>query len=310
MTGLRSLGLSTLVVLATTSVAGNNNDEGYKNVNGTKLYYEVVGEGTPLVVVHGGPGLDHGYLLPQMAKLGNEFRLIFYDQRATGKSAVDVDSSSMTMENFVEDLEGIRRAFNLGKMNLMGHSWGGLVAMFYAVRFPNNLASLILVNPTPASAALRDSSLKIMRARTNRDDSLEEARITSTDAFKRGNPAALEKFFRVLFRGEFFQKDYADSLSLPFDSSYAEKSRMVGYLRKDTTLQHYDLFGKLDTISCPVLIIGGDADILPSAFNDRLQDHLRNARYILLPDCGHFPFVEAQGEFFPTIRAFLENIAP
>lgn len=310
MKAIRYLVLPALICFATVSASCKNDEGGYKSLNGTQLYYKIVGEGTPLVVVHGGPGLDHGYFLPQMARLGNEFRLIFYDQRTSGKSAADGDSNSMTMDNFVEDLEGIRKAFNLEKMNLMGHSWGGLVAMFYAVKYPEHLASLILVNPTPASAALRDSSFKIMGARTSRQDSLDEALIVSTEAYKRGDPSTMEKFFRILFRGEFFQKDYVDSLSLHFDSSYSQKGKMLQYLRKDTVLQRYDLFGKLDRIECPVLIIGGDADMIPSGFNERIQDRIKNSRYILLPDCGHFPFVEAQEEFFPTIRVFLENITP
>jgi len=297
------------VLVLMVNAVGKCDGSGYKSVNGTSLYYTIMGEGTPIVVVHGGPGLDHTYFLPQMAKLGNDYRLIFYDQRAAGRSAVDVDTNSMTMDNFVEDLEGIRKAFNMEKMNLMGHSWGGLIAMFYAVKYPDHLASLMLINTTPASAALRDSTFIRLNARTARADSLEEAMITSTDAFKQRDPVVMARFFRLLFRGSFYQKTYVDSLTLSFDSSYAKISRMQKYLSKDPILNTYDLFGKLDTLHCPVLIIGGDYDLIPSEFNERIQEHIRNSRYILLPDCGHFPFVEAQDEFFPTIRAFLKSIS-
>ena len=77
-----------------------------------------IGEGIPIVIVHGGPGMDHSYLLPQMGKLAKSYKLIFYDQRAMGKSSADFDTSAMTMNSLVEDLEGIRKAFGIEKMNL------------------------------------------------------------------------------------------------------------------------------------------------------------------------------------------------
>lgn len=298
-----------ILILSVTIIALAYGDEdGYKNVNGTKLYYRMIGEGVPVVMVHGGPGLDHTYFLPQMTRVGSGYKLIFYDQRATGRSSLDVDTNSMTMDNFVEDLEGMRKALKLDKMNLMGHSWGGLVAMFYAVKYPEHLASLMLVNSTPASVQLRDSSFNIMAARTSRADSIEQAGITSTAAFKKREPEAMVKFFRLLFRGTFYQKNYADSLSLNFDSTYAKSSMLLRFLAKDSVLKNYDLFDKLDIVRCPVLIIGGDHDMIPAECNERIQEHINTSRYILFPNCGHFPFVEAPEEFFPTVRAFLKSL--
>ena len=202
-------------------VAGQSVERGYKMVNGVSLYYEAIGEGVPLVVVHGGPGLDHSYLLPQMAELAKGYRLIFYDQRAMGKSSADFDSSQMTMNSFVEDLEGIRKAFGLEKMNLLGHSWGGLVSMFYAIKYPSHLQSLILVNTTPASSVLRNLSFGIMSLKTTKEDSIAQLQIAETDGFKKRDPATMAKFFRLLFHGSFHDRRYADSLTLAFDSSYA-----------------------------------------------------------------------------------------
>ncbi|MEK7251534.1 MAG: alpha/beta fold hydrolase, partial [Bacteroidota bacterium] len=101
------------------STAGDNAtsvsiEEGFTQINGTQLFYKIIGKGTPIVILHGGPGLDHSYLLPQMAELAKTHKLIFFDQRASGKSSVDSDTNSMTMKNLVEDVEGIRKAFKLG----------------------------------------------------------------------------------------------------------------------------------------------------------------------------------------------------
>ena len=114
--------------------------------------FSMRGQGYPIIVLHGRTGLDHGYFLPQLSKLGEDHRLFFFDQRASGKSSAAIDTNSMTIDNFVEDLEGLRRGFHPGKMNLLGHSWSGLVAMFCAVKYPDSLNSLILVNTTPESS--------------------------------------------------------------------------------------------------------------------------------------------------------------
>lgn len=284
-------------------------EEGFKVVNGAKLYYRIIGEGIPVVIVHGGPAMDHSYLLPQMARLGEGYRLIFYDQRAMGRSSGQVDSSSMTMDNSVEDLEGIRKAFDLGKMNLMGHSWGGLVSMFYAVKYPDHLQTLILANTTAASSALRDMSFAIMAQQTSKEDSVAQAEIVQTDGFKKREPKTMERFLRLLFRGSFYDKRYVDSLTLAFDSTYSAKSVMQRYLFRDEKLHTYDLHEALDTIQCPTLIIAGADDRVAPETNERIQEHIRGSRYVLLPDCGHFPFVEAPDEFFPVIREFLQRNA-
>ena len=284
-------------------------ERGYKSINGVSLYYETIGEGVPIVIVHGGPGLDHSYLLPQMGELAKGYRLIFYDQRAMGKSSADFDTNQMTMNSFVEDLEGIRKAFGLEKMNLMGHSWGGVVSMFYAVKYPSHLQSLILVNTTPASSKLRNLSFAVMSSKSTKEDSIAQLEIAGTDGFKKRDPAAMAKFFRVLFHSSFHNKQYCDSLTLTFDSAYSAKSAMVRQLNRDSTLRSYDIHARLDTLQCPALIIGGSDDAVVPGTNEQIRDHIRGSQYVLLPECGHFPYIEAGERFFPLVREFLRTAA-
>lgn len=283
--------------------------EGIVHVNGTDLYYEVMGEGTPMVIVHGGPGMDHTYLLPQMAKLARHYKLIFYDQRASGKSSSVVDTNSMTMDNFVEDLDGIRRALDLGKMNLLAHSWGGLIAMFYAIKHPGNLNSLMLIDASPGSSALRNESFAIMSQRTSHEDSVAETELIHTEGFQKHTPEAMEKFFRILFRGTFYNKRYADSLTITLDSNYAAQSHSLAYLYRDTSLASYDLFAKLSVVHCPTLIVTGDHDMVPADANERLHGSIAGSKYIVIKNCGHFPFIEAPNEFFNVLEDFLTKVA-
>jgi len=122
---------------------------GYVLANGVFIYYTSFGKGDPLVVVHGGPGADHTYFLPYLAPLARTHRLIFIDERGSGRSQKLQDVSQYTVENMVEDLEGVRVALNLGKISLLGHSYGGVLAQAYALKYQQNLSHLILNSTFP-----------------------------------------------------------------------------------------------------------------------------------------------------------------
>ena len=282
--------------------------DGLRLINGTQLYCKSIGTGIPLLIIHGGPGLDHSYFLPQMAKLADTYELIFFDQRGCGQSTLHVDSASMTLDALVEDIDKVRDAYNLNTVNLMGHSWGGLLAMFYAIRHGDRLNSLILVNSTPPTSALRDSSFRIMAARRSPADSVQEAAVVQTAEFKRRDPSAIQEYFRLMFRGAFRNPHDEDELNLTFRPDYGQRSGLLKSLGRDTTLQHYDLLSNLESISCPVLIIGSDYDMIPPASNQAIHDHIRDSRLVILKNCGHFPFIEAPAQFFPAVRTFLEKV--
>lgn len=278
---------------------------GKKQINGTELYCNIIGDGTPIVILHGGPGLDHTYLLPQMERLAKHHTLIFFDQRACGRSSMDVDTNSLTMSNLIDDIEGVRKVFHLKKINLMGHSWGGLLAMRYAVEYPENLGSLILVTTTPASSELRRASLRIMEERVSKADSAARVALMKTDDFKERTPKAMAEFFRILFKGSFYRPELADSLTLKFGPSYPISSRLMQHLSKDKTAMDYDLHPQLGRINCPTLIIGGDFDQVPPETNQRIHEGIKGSEYILLKNCGHFPYIEKPDEFFGAIRSFM-----
>jgi proline iminopeptidase len=281
--------------------------DGLRLINGTQLYCESIGTGVPLVIIHGGPGLDHSYFLPQMEQLADSYELIFFDQRGCGKSTIRLDSTDMTLDALVEDIDKVRDAYNLNTMNLMGHSWGGLLAMFYALKHGDRLNSLILVNSAPPTSGLRDSSFKSMGLRTSTEDSAAQSAIIQTVEFRRRDPATMEKFFRLLFKGSFYNPLRAGELTLSFGPDYGARSKLLSYLAKDPQLRTYDLTARLETISCPVLIIGADDDPAPPGSNELIHSHIKDSKYVVMKNCGHFPFIEAPAQFFPALRTFLER---
>jgi proline iminopeptidase len=122
-----TLALATVAISACGEPYGELPTEGaLLPINGTELYVKRIGAGEPVVIVHGGPMLEHGYLLPHLRPLADNHELIFYDQRLSGRSAARVDSASVRIATFVDDIEEIRRSLGLQRMHLLGHSWGGV----------------------------------------------------------------------------------------------------------------------------------------------------------------------------------------
>src|SRR5580698_5444947 len=118
--------------------------DGFVDAHGVLVYYVTFGKGPPLVIVHGGPGADHTYFLPYLLPLARTHRLVFIDERGSGRSQRLQDVHQYTVKNMVEDVEDVRQALHLGKISLMGHSYGGVLAQAYAFKYQQNLTHLIL----------------------------------------------------------------------------------------------------------------------------------------------------------------------
>lgn len=282
--------------------------EGTIAVSGGSLYYIEIGEGEPIVILHGGPGLDHSYFLPQMEALSKKHRLIFFDQRACGKSSIDVDSSSITMDQFVEDLEMLRQFFKLEKMNLMGHSFGGLLAMRYAIKYPDHLKTLMLVNSSSATSDWRDSSFALMAAKRDTLSTDMITQLMKSQEFKNREPETMTTFFRLLFKTSFYNPERVEEINFNFQKNYASSSKMMNYLMKDSSLTNYNLNVELKKLIMPTLIIGSEADIIPPMALEELHQNLKNSTYVFIEGCGHFPFIEEPEQFLKAIDKFFARL--
>jgi proline iminopeptidase len=120
-------------------------------VGTTTLYSREIGNGPPVIVLHGGPDFDHGYLLPELDQLSDSFRLIYYDQRGRGKSVDNVAPRDVTLASDLDDIDRVRQHFGMDAVALLGHSWGAVLALEYALRQPTRVTRLILMNPAPVS---------------------------------------------------------------------------------------------------------------------------------------------------------------
>ena len=204
-------------------------NEGYWHINGQDLFYKTTGEGQPVIVLHGGPGLSHKYLYPQLdSLLSDNYQLIFYDQRASGWSGGIDDTASLTMETFVEDLEMVRKELGFEQMNLMGHSFGGLLAMYYGIKYPEYLRSLVLVDSDAASWERRTPfQIKMIRERLTEADWKGMENLELAGAFSNNDPVMIEKYFRIFLKSYFADPSDVSKLELGFDSILVSKNEIT-----------------------------------------------------------------------------------
>src|SRR6202142_2951283 len=138
--------------------------EGFVDADGVMIYYKTIGRGAPLLILHGGPGASHDYFLPYLLPLARHNKLIFIDERGSGRSQKLDDPAGYTGENMVGDVEAVRQGLVLGKISLLGHSYGGVLAQAYALKYQNNLTHLILCSTFPSTTEMNQVLARIKEA--------------------------------------------------------------------------------------------------------------------------------------------------
>jgi len=293
------------VALVSGSAAGTI-EQGFLDVNGTRLFYKTMGSGEPIVVLHGGPGFDHRQFLPYIWELAETHQVIVFDQRGTGLSSAPVDPESINIDTFVADVEGVREALGIRKLNLLGHSWGGILAMYYGIRHPENLRSLILCS-TAASA----DSFAEMRANYEADRLPEDAalleQIYSSDEFESGDPDAVQRFWRVYFKPYFADQSLVSRLDLEFTPNTIEHGGTVARLVLES-IGEFDLHDDLQAIRCPTLILHGDSDPMPVAYAERIHRSIDGSQLVIAEGSGHWLFADATETFTSAVLDFLASV--
>jgi proline iminopeptidase len=284
-------------------------------VQGATLYCRELGRGTPMIVLHGGPDFDISYLLPELDRLSDRFHLIYYDQRGRGRSADSVNPEDVTLESEMVDLDEVREHFHLDKVVLLGHSWGTVLALEYALRHPERVSRLVLMDPAPASVA---DINRFRQERVEKWPALMELRkaISDTTAYKEADPDAVVAYYRVHFKPALARSEDYEKLILRMETRFIEqgkegilKSRAVEDRLVNETWaspKGYDLHPKLKGLNIPALVITGDHDFFPFAA-EHIAQAIPDARLVRLKDCGHFPYLECPAPLREQLDAFFRG---
>ncbi len=249
-------------------------------------------------MLHGGPGAHHDYLLPGFDALSNGRTLVYYDQRGGGRSPVARDVAVGWREQ-VADLEALRDVWGLEKLHLCGYSWGALLAMLYATTHPDRVASLALVSPAPAALNERDEYEAILALRSNTPAIREAREALQREGLRASDPAAhAQRLFELAVAGYFHEPARARELT-PFRVTGRTQQQVWESLGAD-----FDLRPALRQLDVPAIVVHGDDDPIPVSTVAATADAL-NAPLVVLPDCGHVPYVEAPEAFLAALDPFL-----
>ena len=267
-------------------------------VRGIELFVRRVGTGRPAVVLHGGPGAHHDYLLPGFDALAEGRELLYYDQRGGGRSPVAWNVPVGWTEQ-VADLEALRVRWGFERLTLAGYSWGGLLALLYALAHPGRVERLALVSPAPTWRAARER-FEATFAHRNLDPTFQEARRQLRESgLRERDPAAhQQRIFELSVAPYFYDPARATALT-PF--------RVTGRTQQEVwaSLGDYDLRPRLAELrAVPSLVIHGEEDPIPIEAA-RTTAELTGAAFHALPQCGHVPYVEAFEEFRRLVGEFL-----
>lgn len=292
--------------------------EGFVDAHGIFLYYKTIGRGAPLVIVHGGPGASHDYFLPYLLPLAAHHRLIFIDERGSGRSGKLEDPKGYTVENMVEDVEAVRVALGLGKISLLGHSYGGVLAQAYALKYQQNLTHLILCSTFSSTKAINDVFVKM---KANMPAELRE-RINKMEAeglFGHGKDYEKYRYtadYMIAAWGEgylpYLYQNHPDANFDPVAMGntawdlYREMWGSHGEYVIDGNLASVEYTERLKTIHVRTLITVGDHDESDPAMSKVMQEKIAGSQLVILPKSGHMTFVDQPGMFLNAVENFLK----
>ncbi len=283
--------------------------EGFIDVTGGKVWCRIVGDGarTPLLVLHGGPGVSSNYLKPLEA-LGTDRIVIFYDQLGGGKSPGPSDTTLWTIEHFVEEISQVREALGLKEVHLYGHSWGTMLAVDYLLTRPTGVKSLVLASPflsAPRGIHDADSLLGTL------PDSLqtvirhhEQERTTASPEYQ----SALMVYYGTYFAR---RQPWSDELN----NAFAELNQaLYGYMWGPSEftvtgiLSDYDQTNRLGEITTPTLLTAGQFDYCVPATIKYYQSLIPNSEVVILENCAHLTMQDDPVADIKVIRDFLNKI--
>jgi pimeloyl-ACP methyl ester carboxylesterase len=270
-------------------------------VNGISIFCRVIGQGYPLGMMHGGPGSDHASLLP-LKGLSDSFTLIYYDHRCNGRSTgPEVDT--MNWGNLTADAEALRKNLGIEKWGLLGHSFGGMVALEYALRYPTSLSHMILLGSGASAFWPQENAPELLGRRGYGKRTVEASRryfageVSPPELFRtklRIMPAYHYRFnpFRVIFK----KRSKGNSQAFIYGFS--------------TLLKGWNITDRLHEIQTPTLVLAGRHDfIFPPEHQALIADRLPNARLEIIERAGHTAG-ERPKEIIRLVKNFVSSVKP
>jgi proline iminopeptidase len=267
--------------------------------DGYRMNVEEVGDGFPVIVLHGGPGLDHSMFRPYLDPLGEDFRVVYVDERGQGRSD-RVDPATLSLEVFARDVDLLAEALGLEHFALLGHSFGAIITTHHATGIGTAAAYVISGGGDTSDALMADVEQSF--------ETMGDARDAIAASWEAEKTVETETQLKELLRTQ-----------MPF---HFHRQPPAGYgddtVGSPEVLRHFATAGygdfdyrpKLADVHKPTLVIGGERDRTTTPRAARvLHEGIANSELVLVPDAGHMSFVEQQAFYLDAVRRFLLGVA-
>lgn len=265
------------------------------SINGTDLYYITAEEGLSYLVMHGGLGFDHTYLHPSLDPLGDTLHLVYYDHRGNGRSGRP-DKDTMTHAQFAADADALAEHLGFDKVAVLGHSYGGFIALEPALYYPQRLSHLILLDTAPALNC-NDEIIEIALRRGATEEMLDVLVADfTTDEEMREKPPIIWPLYFKNFDEEVCKRLLENSILT------------VSGGAREGEAQAYNVVPFLDEIQIPTLVLVGRYDfVCPPSQAQILHDGLPNSELVIFEDSCHLLYIEEPETFFKSVRDWFER---
>lgn len=285
--------------------------EGYLSISDGQLYYREFGSGNNILVgLHGGPGAAHDYLAPLVDLAGEEWTVYLYDQYGGGRSDTPPERvyDHYTIEEYRDRLDEVREAISEQQLHLYGQSWGGWLALSYALTYPERVASLILADTSAdiqrAAEAMRETARTCLSAEERAEfDELVAERAFDDDTF--------EEYLKQI-KDDHINRSDED----PFEFSPPINSEIYGImwgpsefvLAETARLRDWSVTDRLSEIECPTLVINGQYDEISPRLGEEMAEKIPDARFVEIEDASHLPLWEDRSTHTSVVTEFLNSV--
>ncbi len=288
--------------------------EGHISFHGYRTWYRIVGDGeqsgkAPLLCLHGGPGGGHYYLEPVEQLAAGGRRVVLYDQLGCGNSDVPEELSTYTVELYVDEVDAVRKALGLDAVHILGHSWGGMLAMQYALTQPAGLRSLVLSN-TGASMPqwMAEDAVLLTHLPEKVQQTLkahEAAGTTDSQEYKLAGAEFYRRYasLRVQPRPECLKRMQGKPGDHVYQYMWGPGEWMIS-----GTLRDWDITDRLGEIHVPALVLVGRHDHATPALARTITDGISGSRMIVFEDSGHHAHLEETEAYLKVVQDFLNGV--
>ena len=261
------------------------------------LFWDTVGAGPPLIVVHGAMGFDHTYFRPWLDRLGERAQVVYFDLSGCGESQ---PTDEISIERWADDVEAVREAAGCERVTVLGHSMSTWIALEYARRWPEHAAGIILCNGAPVFDYTQD----IIAAAAERLSPAQLADFETISAARTFDDATFRRLFLSVLPLYFHR--YEDAFGARIALAMRFDARVYLHAR-DSYLTGYDCTPSLESIEVRTLVLTGRDDVItpPECAAVPLVERLPNATLHVFEESGHFPFIEEPEEFTRVVGSWL-----